>query len=71
LGKCKRRTPHSQCAKVRSGLRLERPKLRTGHLRREVGQSVLFFNGKLVLPGDTFGFFSLSHPTPNDTSTTK
>jgi hypothetical protein len=45
--------------------------LRTGHLRLEVGQTVLFFNGKLVLPGNTFGFFSLSHPTPNDTSTTK
>jgi hypothetical protein len=45
--------------------------LRTSHLRLEVGQTVLFFNGKLVLPGNTFGFFSLPHPAPYDTSATE
>jgi hypothetical protein len=50
---------------------LERPKLSTRHLRFEVSQTILFFNGKLTFAGYTFGLFSLPHTAPNNASPTE
>jgi hypothetical protein len=51
--------------------RLERRHLQPGQLLLQIGCPILFFDGKLVLAGDTFGFFGLSHSLTDDASAAK
>jgi hypothetical protein len=51
--------------------RLEGRHLQPGQLLLQIGHPILFFDGKLVLAGDTFGFFALSHPLTDDASAAK
>jgi hypothetical protein len=51
--------------------RLEGRHLQPGQLLLQIGCPILFFDGKLVLAGDTLGFFGLSHPLTDDASAAK
>jgi hypothetical protein len=51
--------------------RLEGRHLQPGQLLLQIGHPILFFDGKLVLAGDTFGFFGLSHSLTDDASAAK